>query len=581
VKDRLKSLIFHLLGKDPEAVIVTFCTGPQGLARRMVEEIQALIPDRRHYIVTEGGTDDRFLPSTQPPNVSHLTLEPATAWTHYRRLRTQFRSLRIALAPVLFAGPPTALRRAATLLAPTKILAYNQQLERHHLRLATPIASTLFLKGVPVDRIYLRPKWLPGTHEPSVYPDTYLTKEGRPLTEGRKRIAIVSPYVPYPLSHGGAVRIFHLLREAAQEYELFLFAFQDTETDEDLRVLQEFCAAVTVVRKTRYREPRWSTLHPPEVHEFNSPAMHRALSDLDRQYHFDLRQIEYTHMATYPGDVLVEHDITFDLFHQIVRRKRNLSTLWNFLRWRRYELTIVPKFRRVVTMSTKDGALLAAGPGTRVIENGVDVARFTPEPETSGQRLLFVGSFRHFPNIEAYRFFTTRIWPELSNQFPEMTLNVVAGPDHLLHWSQFTRTAQPEPDLRIDFQGFVADLRPLYAKANLVIVPTTVSAGTNVKVLEAMAMERAVVSTTSGCAGLELKHRDSVWIADTPADFIQAIAHLICQPALRSQIAATARRIAAHTYDWKVLGEKQRLLYRELLEPGTQKTVKRRRRTTT
>jgi glycosyltransferase involved in cell wall biosynthesis len=565
VKNQLKSLIFQLLGKDPEAVVVTFCTGPQDLAKKMVAEIQALIPDRRHYIVTEAGTMDDCTRATQPPHITWLSLEPATTWSQYRRLRAHFRRLRIALAPVLFAGPPSALRRAATLLAPTKILAYNQQLERHHLRLATPIASTLFLKGIPADRIYLRPKWFPGTHEASVYPDTYITKAGRPLSERRKRIAIVSPYVPYPLSHGGAVRIFHLLREAAQEYDLFLFAFQDNETDADLQVLQEFCAAVTVLRKTRYREPRWSTLYPPEVHEFNSPAMHRALSDLDRQYQFDLRQIEYTHMATYAGDILVEHDVTFDLFHQMFRRKRSLLALWNFLRWRRYELTVVPKFRRVVTMSTKDGALLSAGPGTRVIENGVDVTRFTPEPETSGQRLLFVGSFRHFPNIEAYRFFTATIWPEVTRQFPEMRLTVIAGPDHLLHWSQFTRTAHPEPDSRIDLQGFVADLRPLYAKANLVIVPTTVSAGTNVKVLEAMAMERAIVSTTSGCAGLEVKHRDSIWIADSPAEFIEAIAHLTRHPALRSQVAATARRIAAHTYDWKVIGEKQRLLFRELL----------------
>ena len=76
------------------------------------------------------------------------------------------------------------------------------------------------------------------------------------------------------------------------------------------------------------------------------------------------------------------------------------------------------------------------------------------------------------------------------------------------------------------------------------IVPTTFSAGTNVKVLEAMAMERAVVSTTSGCAGLDLKHRESIWVADTPADFAEAVTLLISQPDLRAHVAAAARRIA-------------------------------------
>ena len=79
-----------------------------------------------------------------------------------------------------------------------------------------------------------------------------------------------------------------------------------------------------------------------------------------------------------------------------------------------------------------------------------------------------------------------------------MTLTVVCGPDHLTYWRAFTDSPEPAPDPRIRLLGFVADVRPLYVEANLVIVPTTVSAGTNVKVLEAMAMQRAVVSTPSG-----------------------------------------------------------------------------------
>ena len=112
------------------------------------------------------------------------------------------------------------------MLAPTKILAYNQRLERHHLRLGTAIASLLFLRGVPLDRIFLRPKWLvPWKSDRSVYPTEVLEIEGRPMSPRRRRIAVVSPYFPYPLSHGGAVRIFNLLREMAEEFDIFLFAF--------------------------------------------------------------------------------------------------------------------------------------------------------------------------------------------------------------------------------------------------------------------------------------------------------------------------------------------------------------------
>ena len=157
---------------------------------------------------------------------------------------------------------------------------------------------------------------------------------------------------------------------------------------------------------------------------------------------------------------------------------------------------------------------------TAVIENGVDLARFQPEPEPPGERLLFIGSFRHFPNVEAYRFFTEKVWPLLRDKFPRLTLTVVCGADHLVYWRAFRRLARAAvDDPRIRLLGFVADVRPLYVQANLVIVPTTVSAGTNVKVLEAMAMQRAVVSTTSGCAGLGLLHGHSVWVADTPEAF--------------------------------------------------------------
>ena len=96
------------------------------------------------------------------------------------------------------------------------------------------------------------------------------------------------------------------------------------------------------------------------------------------------------------------------------------------------------------------------------------------------------------------------------------------------------------------------------------IVPTTVSAGTNLKVLEAMAMERAVVSTTCGCAGLGLKHDISVWIADDADSFAAAVAHLLENPPERARLARAARSIAVQ-FDWKQLGRKQRALYRELL----------------
>jgi glycosyltransferase involved in cell wall biosynthesis len=535
LKQSLKRWLFGLLGKDPDAVVVTFCTGDAELCRRMVEEVRRLVPDRRHFTVT---------PETWPA------------------MRRQLRRYRIGLAPVLLAREPSALRRAAYRLAPRKILAYNSRLERHHLRLN--LASYLFWRGVPLDRIHLRPWWWPWPkHERSAASAEYRVLEGRPCAPERRRVAVLSPYFPFPLAHGGAVRIYNLVREMAREFDVELFAFQDGPADP--APLLEFCARVVLVQQPRYREPRWSTLLPPQVCEARSPGMRRALAEERRAFGFERMQVEYTQMAEYGGDILVEHDVTFDLFGQIARREQSLASWWNYYRWIRFERRAAARFQRVVVMSSKDADLLGPAARTAVIENGVDLERFRSEPEQAGQRLLFIGSFRHFPNIAAYRFFTEDVWPTLREKFPEMTLTVVCGPDHLHYWQAFSEAPEPPPDPRIRLMGFVADVRPLYVEANLVLVPTTVSAGTNLKVLEAMAMRRTVISTTSGCAGLGLLHDHSVWIADTAQAFAAGVATLITDEERRTALAEAAYTHAVRHFDWRALGEKQRELLRSIL----------------
>ena len=547
MKQWLKKWIFRLLGKDPEAVVVTFCTGDAELCRRMAEEVQGLVPDGRHFVVT----DDDW---------------PAT--------RRKLRRYRIGLAAVMLTNRRNLLRRAACWRAPLKILAYNSRLERHHLRL--DLASFLFWRGVPLDRIYLRPWWWPWPHrEHSVAPRDYQILEGRPCTDGRRRIAVLSPYLPYPLAHGGAVRMFNLLREMACGFDVELFAFIDAERPETGPLL-EFCARLVLVGKPRYREPRWSTLLPPEVHEFRSPAMRRALAQERRAFGFELLQVEYTQLAEYGRDILVEHDVTFDLFGQLAQRERTLRARWDYLRWRRFERRAAGRYRSVIVMSNKDAALLAAraNPSANlrltVIENGVDLERFQPQPETPGEEMLFIGSFRHFPNIAAYRFFAEQVWPLLRNRLPNARVTVVCGADHLVHWKTFTDTREPRAEERIRLLGFISDVRPLYAEANVVLVPTPVSAGTNVKVLEAMAMQRAVVSTSCGCAGLDLIPGESVWVGDTAEDFAEGVAALLGDPARRAAMALAAYRYAARRFDWRKIGFKQRDLLRELLEerPG-------------
>lgn len=531
MKKLLKEWIFGLLGKHPEAIVVSFRSGDEVLAAAMCAEIRRLEPSRRHF---------------------EVRLEDV------RDVARLFRGYRIGLAAVLFTDDPKyqPLRRAAIRLAPRKILAYNARLERHHLRLSQPVASWLFYKGVPLDRIFLRPRWLwPWRKDRTTRPTEHRVIEGRTRREGRPAVAVLTPYFPFPLAHGGAVRIFHLLREVAREFEVVLYAFSEGPvSDADLRPVLRFAARVHLVEKPRYREPRWSTLLPPEVCEYQSPAMR----NLWNARAAEVSQVEYTYLAPYGGDILVEHDVTWDLYAQVLARKKTASAWWDWKRWKHFENRAIRRFPWVVTMSEKDRELLGV-PNARVIENGVDLDRFQPAPETPGKRLLFIGSFRHFPNIVAFRFLTEEILPLT----PDVELTVVAGPDPWPHWRNLTGTLKPPRDPRVRILEFVADVCPLYRDTNVVVVTTLESAGTNVKVLEALAMERAVVSTSSGCAGLGLKHGVTAWISDSAEGLSEGIRTLLEDDGRRQKIAKAGQEHARKHFDWKAIGRRQRALLRE------------------
>ena len=519
--------------------MVAFRSGDDRLSDAMCEELRTLEPGRKHIEIS----------------ASESSAE----------IRRKLRPYRIGLAAVLFTSDRSTsnhrylkLRQEAFLLAPRKILAYNERLERHHLKPSNTIASWLFLRGVPLDRVYLRPVWLwPFRKDKTVRPTGHRDIAGRPRNTKRKSVAVLTPYFPYPLSHGGAVRMFNLLREMAREFDIVLYAFTENKiADADLPPALDFVSRVLLVEKPRYREPRWSTIAPPEVGEYWSPTMAALLAQCDT----DLLQTEYTYLASYGGDILVEHDVTFDLYAQVMKRKETVGAWWDWWRWHRFERRAIHRFKRVVVMSDKDREMLGV-PHARVVENGVDLSRFQPQPETPGRKLLFIGSFRHFPNIVAFRFLTEQILPLLR----DFELTVVAGPEPWLHWRNQTGTLPPPADPRIRILEFVSDVRPLYHETNVVMVTTLESAGTNVKVLEAMAMQRAVVSTSSGVAGLGLEHGKQVWIADQAADLARGIETLLGDTALRTNLARAGRLCVEQRFDWRAIGLRERVILRELL----------------
>ncbi|MEZ5399132.1 MAG: glycosyltransferase [Bryobacteraceae bacterium] len=544
-----------------EAAVVCFWTGDPRLAAEMTARVFRATSGHPHYVVS---TYDAGFPGART-----IRLRPGSAWSLYRQLGEALAGVRVGLAPVLFTSQPDPLRLAALLLAPRRILAFNASLDRRPLSLAHPLEIRRLFAARDEGGVRQRPAWLRDTPQDSPdFPDATVLHAGRALRRGRPRIGIVTPYFPYPLSHGGAVRIFNLLRETAREFDVFLFSFDDLGHPPELAPVLEHSAMVAIVRPQPGRAPRWAPWLPAEWREVDSAAMRALISRIRAQQRLDLVQIEYTHMAGYEGDILVEHDVTFHLYRQVAGRSPGVGNAFEYRRWRWNERRAARRFRRVVFMSGEESAMLDCGGRGRVVPNGVDLDRFVPAPESPGKRLLFVGSFGHFPNVWAYRHFTERILPMIRSRHPDASLTVVGGRDHEMYWRMFANS--PAPPLRdgITLLGFVADVRPLYNDANIVVVPNTVSAGTNVKALEAMAMRRAVVSTPCGCAGLGLRHGESAWIAESAADFAEGVSSLLDDDGLRLRLSSRARAVADCGFGWTAIGESMRAVYRELLERG-------------
>jgi glycosyltransferase involved in cell wall biosynthesis len=329
--------------------------------------------------------------------------------------------------------------------------------------------------------------------------------------------------------------------------------------------LLDICREVILVRR-RGSHYRRATALPDVVEEFDSETFRACLKQTVRRWSASVVQLEFTHMAQYVDacrpakTILVEHDITFDLQQQLLATTTETGAArWELERqlekWRGFELRAWSEVDCVVAMSAKDEKTVTGARRTACLPNGVDTDRFQPSAtEPEARRLLFIGSFAHLPNLLALDFFLREVWPLLGAGF---TLHVIAGARHE-YFLNFHRT-RVSLDLSlpgIELEGFVADVRTAYSRAELVLAPLTASAGTNIKVLEAMAMGRVVVSTPAGINGLDLAPGRDVVVTESAAAMAEQIIALCADPDARCAIEREARKSALR-FDWRQIAEAQ------------------------
>jgi GT2 family glycosyltransferase/glycosyltransferase involved in cell wall biosynthesis len=396
--------------------------------------------------------------------------------------------------------------------------------------------------------------------------------EGR---DGGTTVLVASPYLPYPLSHGGAVRMFNLMRGASETAGLILVAFVD-ELAPPPEALLKICREIVLVRRhgTHYRR---DTPRPDMVEEFDSETFRACLKQAVQQWKPQVAQLEFTWMAQYAEacrpakTILVEHDITFDLQKQLLENTHlsdaaRLEQQDQTAKWVAFETSAWKDVDCVVTMSARDTAAVTGAPMVECLPNGVDCERFEPDDtEPEPRRLLLIGSFAHVPNLLALEFFLKEVWPRLG---PGYTLHTIAGsrPEYYLDYFRnrvALDLAQHLTQRSIELEGFVADVRSAYRRAATVLAPLTASAGTNIKVLEAMAMGKAVVSTPAGVNGLDFAPGHDFLLAHSADEFARSVEALTTDRERRIAIEHAARETALR-YDWRGIADRQTSLYTRL-----------------
>ena len=546
-----------------QKIKVAFASGTDDLNARLIARMREVFPDLPLYVVSD------FRPAEGD---LHWVRYQGSILENWARCRSAFRGKSIRLAGVLLVPnvPFRRMRLLALMLAPLYFLAINENLNDFMLRPGSLPAMARhfawrarnFLRwhlggdGTPRPR-HGRVKPLP-EGAAAVFPGK--------AASGKPRVLVASAYLPFPLSHGGAVRIHNLTARAAADWDQILVAFTETDAPPAAELLDRFVEVVLVRHTGTHAAP--STGRPEVVEQFASASFRTALRETVRKWQPAIAQLEFTQMAQYAADcaparpILVEHDITFDLYQQLLQGSDDWDLRHQLKLWRRFETAAWREMSCVVTMSEKDRDMVT-GTHAVALPNGVDLGRFRPAPQApEPRRLLFVGSFSHLPNLMAVAFFLDQVWPRLR----DARLHIIAGARHeyfLDYHGSRVKVRLDQPGVEVE--GFVSDVRGAYQRAAIVVAPLVVSAGTNLKILEAMACGRPVVATPAGVNGLDLVPGEDFTLVHTAAEMAAAIENLLASPAECHRLAAAGRRRVEDRYGWDEIARRQTELYREVM----------------
>lgn len=390
------------------------------------------------------------------------------------------------------------------------------------------------------------------------------------------RILMVCPYLPMRGSHGGANLMFNLIRSLSNRYGLTVLSFYENEAElQYVPELSKYCDALEVIyRGQTFDEGNLFGVKPSNiVYEFH----HSRMAQLVRRYlaakKFDILHCEFlytAHLAALNPDipaVLTNHEVLSLSYENNYRRlhwfqRGKLKALVAWMRTLNYEEKVLRRMSAVVVLTPSEAEFLERlNPRIPVYARamGVDCEYFFPQRKPDTKTVVFVGNFRHSPNVSAALWLLREIWPRVHSEVPDARLFIVGG----------------EPDVRMQkfdgndnvvLTGWVEDVRPYLNQATVVVAPVFEGAGMRTKVLEAWAMQKPVVGTSLAFKGLSTQSGELGYVAEQTEEFVRYVVLLLNNPESAHSMGERARRFVQESFSWDAFAETYDHIYSEILQ---------------
>ncbi len=394
----------------------------------------------------------------------------------------------------------------------------------------------------------------------------------------RLNILFVTAMLPSKM-HGGGVVMLNLIKELSKYNDISLISFIDFEKEREyIKNIKPYVKKIRIFERWSQKKllDRGADLVPDGIRtDFYCPELAEEVSIELKRKKYDILQFEYLQMAIYKGlcripkrmkVLITDHETICEAFRQRIKLFP-LGMFWSdvkeYLRFFHYETSVLKHFSKVFVFTEQDALnLLKYSPDINIAIHplGVDFDYFSRElAKEKFPSLIFLGNYEHFPNREAVVNFSKNLFPKIKEKYHDIKFYIVG------HMPRKEILKLAENDKNIIVTNTVEDVRPFIQRASIFVAPIKSGTGMRLKVLEAMASKKAIVSTRLGCMGIKAEDKKHLLIAKNDNEFIENILLLLENVQLRKELGRNAFELAK-SYDWKNIAQQRQNVYLKLMK---------------